>query len=55
LATFSEKNDSFSVELGITYLKNLKGSLGYVVYLNRPDYNPTADRDYVYANIKYTF
>jgi hypothetical protein len=55
LATFQEKNDSFSVALGITYLKNLKTTLGYVVYLNRPDYNPTADRDYVYANIKYTF
>jgi hypothetical protein len=55
LATFQEKNDSFSAALGITYLKNLKTTLGYVVYLNRPDYNPTADRDYVYLNLKYTF
>ncbi len=55
LGTFTEHADSLAVELGITYQKNFKASIGYAEYLYGPRDNPLADRDYVYLNMKYTF
>ncbi len=54
-ASFTRHADSLGIELGIAYLKRLKLSIGYAAYLNSPEYNSLADRDYLYSNLKYTF
>ncbi len=53
--TFSEGADSIGIAFNLTYQAVYKLGLGYTDFLNGPDQNSKADRDFYSLNLKYTF
>lgn len=53
--TFAKGQDSLGVGLDFTYQGLYKFGVAYTAFLNGPEQNPKADRDFVSAYLKYTF
>ena len=53
--TFTEDKDSVAISFDFTYKSVYQFGVGYTNYLHSADKNPLADRDFISANLKYTF
>ncbi len=53
--TFTEDADKFGINFNFLYLGIYEFGVGYTAFLNDPDENPLADRDYLSVFFKYTF
>lgn len=55
LQNFTEASRLLSPSLGIRYLNNLTGEIGYTAYIGGGQGNLVRDRDFYSVNVKYTF